>query len=228
MLDYYMDKLQGVTDKTIDGLKLVAMHVLGNAGYGVSQPWEEDVSKDGRDWNYVDAITVVINNLVPAAVLPRFVYQLPFLPQSLTLIGRGVQEFHILTKQTLDAERHAAEADVRARNNMMSTLVRLSDEAKTEKVVDPKNSQYLSEDEIVGNLFLFTAAGFDTTANSMAYAITTLAAHSEWQEWLFEELDHVLGDDDAPDYARTFQKLIRCLALMVRQYRRPILFKRPC
>src|ERR1700712_4930554 len=63
----------------------------------------------------------------------------------------------------------------------------------------------------------FTAAGFDTTANTMAYAVTLLAADPKWQTWIFEELDQVLPVDPTAevDYKKVFPQLTRCLALMV-------------
>ena len=97
---------------------------------------------------------------------------------------------------------------------MMSTLVRLSDSAKKGEDINSK-SQNLSEEEILGNLFQFTAAGFDTTANTMAYAITILATEPEWQDWIIEEIDNVLIDEHDNSYTKTFPKLSRCLALMV-------------
>lgn len=221
MLGYYANNNQGETDKTIDGMRLIAMHVLGNAGYGVSQPWEQgdENAQADRDWNYVDAVAVVINNIIASAVTPTFVYTLPFIPDSVRAIGRGLREFPVLTRGMLEAERHSAAADARVRNNMMSTLVRLSDEAKDQDAeVDKKNSQYLSEDEILGNLFLFTAAGYDTNANTLAYAVTTLAVYPELQDWICEEIDRevVVGHEEVPDYAKIFPRLVRCLALMVR------------
>jgi hypothetical protein len=81
-----------------------------------------------------------------------------------------------------------------------------------------RNAQYLSEEEISGNLYLFTVAGMDTTANSLAYALTVVAIYPEWQQWIFEELDVVLKEGNILDYdyAVIFPKLTRCLALMVR------------
>ncbi|WQF83646.1 Putative cytochrome P450 [Colletotrichum destructivum] len=139
-----------------------------------------------------------------------------------------------------------------APDTIMSMLVRLSDQEKKSQAAataaadddddddaavasrDKKtaaataNKTYLTEDEIAGNLFIFTAAGFDTTANTLAYAVTLLAAHPEWQAWIRAEIDAVLGppgpqddddDDDGkgelPDYATAFPKLTRCLAVMV-------------
>ena len=75
---------------------------------------------------------------------------------------------------------------------------------------------YLTEDEIVGNLFIFTAAGFDTTANTLGFAVAFLAAFPQWQTWMQEEIDHVFAKaGDSRDYATLFPKLPRCLAVMV-------------
>ena len=127
----------------------------------------------------------------------------------------------------------------------MRTLVRLSDEAKAkatnqsstslrEKRLEVDSASfgrlYLTEDEIAGNLFIFTAAGFDTTSNTLGYAITLLAVYPEWQNWIQAEIDAVLRspqggqskDASLPDYSTAFPKLVRCLAVMVR-YDLPLL-----
>jgi len=95
----------------------------------------------------------------------------------------------------------------------MSMLVRLSDNAKSSKA-GGATGQYLTEEEISGNMFIFTGAGFDTTANTLTYAIVLLSAYPEWQTWIQEEVDGVLGGTASPDYTTVFPKLTRCLALM--------------
>jgi cytochrome P450 len=95
---------------------------------------------------------------------------------------------------------------------LMSMLVKESDAEKR----DGEAGLGLTEDEIMGNLFVFTAAGFDTTANTMGYAMTELAVNDRWQDWLIEEIDDVLKDmPEELDYAEVFPKLNRCLAIMV-------------
>jgi cytochrome P450 len=75
-----------------------------------------------------------------------------------------------------------------------------------------KSSTFLSEEEIAGNLFAFTVAGFDTTANTLVYALLALAIWPEWQEWVFEEM----GERDSDvSYEELFPRLVRCRALMV-------------
>ncbi len=74
----------------------------------------------------------------------------------------------------------------------------------------------------MGNLFAFTGAGFDTTANTMGSTPSRswLLAIRKWQLWVQEELDYVwagLKEDDteAPEYASVFPRLTRVLAVMV-------------
>ena len=106
----------------------------------------------------------------------------------------------------------------------MEELVRLSDQEKTRTdastpdSLDKVTKKFLTEEEIAGNLFIFTAAGFDTTANTMSYAVALLAVYPEWQAWIQTEIDTVLGGPDMSpiDYASAFLKLVRCLAVMVR------------
>lgn len=216
MLEYFAALFNGETNETIEGLRSIAMNVLGSAGYGTPQPWkqEEKVSGSRYKLTYVEAVTAVINNIIPIAVIPAKVFSLTFMPESVRRIGIGLQEFPLRTKEMLEAERKSASSDASPRNNMMSTLVRLSDSVKNGEEVNSK-WQNLSEEEILGNLFQFTAAGFDSTANTMAYAITILAIETKWQDWIIEEIDSVLNDELNNSYTNTFPKLLRCLALMV-------------
>jgi len=97
-------------------------------------------------------------------------------------------------------------------------LATISEKSAKGKLVGvaPTEKQTLSDDEIVGNLYQFTLAGFDTTANTLAYAVTTLAIVPKWQDWIIEEIDEVqksIGDAQS-GYTEVFPRLQRCLALM--------------
>lgn len=215
MLDHCLTSNKGETDETVDGLRGIAIHVLGSAGYGISQPWKEEAQEPepGHKLTCIDGLHAVINNFIFAAVLPAKILTLPLMPKAIRKLGIAVQEFPIYSREMLERERALSVSSTQTRNNLMSTLVKASD---AEKQLDSKTSQSLSEHEIVGNLFQFTVAGFDTTANTLAYAMTTVAACPEWQEWIMEEIDHVLKPGvHIDDYEKIFPKLGRCLALMV-------------
>lgn len=95
--------------------------------------------------------------------------------------------------------------------NLMSALIRGSDQSG-----DNDASSGLSDEEVAGNLFVFNLAGHDTTANALNFAITLLALEPKWQEWLAQEIDSVVQEDQSGlKYAAVFPKLQRCLAIMV-------------
>ena len=217
MLSFYMDDVKGVTNDTVRGMKQVAINVLGTAGFGISRPWNDTQAEatrlQGHRLTYMEASKIVVENIVAAAVLPAKILVLPFLPKDMQDIGHAKNEFPIHTRAMLANERKLQATTAEPRHNLMSMLVRFaeSNDAKT------AGSQYLSEEEIQGNLFVFTAAGFDTTANTMSYALAFLATFPKWQDWIYEEISAVVGDRDVEhlEYADIFPRLPRCLALMV-------------
>ncbi|OAA59773.1 Cytochrome P450 [Niveomyces insectorum RCEF 264] len=242
MADYVLAAPGGVARDAISSLRAIAINVLGQAGYGQPQtfrpmqlPRHPDVAM-----TYVDAISVVVELLAAAAFVPLWLLKLSIMPVALQTLGSAIVQLPGLTKDMLDQERRRAAAAAAAaagggggsggdgrRDNIMSMLVRLSDQAKgvaTTAATDGDTpaahaNQILFEDEIAGNMFLVTAAGFDTTANTLSYAFTLTAAYPDIQAWIQEELDGVFGppgtaDGHDPNYVAAFPKLVRCLALM--------------
>jgi cytochrome P450 len=227
----------GSSASTIPGLRAIAMHVLGRIGYGQHKPFALPSSSrhSSMDMSYVDAIALCTENLISAAFVPASLLKLPFMPRLLQTLGNALTRLPSLTRDMLDQERQKASATApelgliptaipsSSRITIMSTLVRLSDQEKsraegekTDQTTKRDRNSYLTEEEIAGNLFIFTAAGFDTTANTMSYAVTLLAVYPEWQTWIQTEIDSVLGGRaETPDYATAFPKLTRCLAVMV-------------
>jgi cytochrome P450 len=224
MLSSYMDDLRGVTDDTMKGMKRVAINVLAVAGFGVSVPWKEQPSERPKGYRltYMDATKTVVENIIEAAVFPAKMLTLPFFAPAWQDIGHAKNEFPKHTRSMLENERKLQEDTSEPRNNLMSLLVRLSDVSKVEadpnvKRAEGEKTQVILDEEIVGNLFIFTSAGFDTTANTMSYALAVLTAYPEWQDWLYEEIRQVVGDKELGtlEYNEVYPHLPRCMALMV-------------
>lgn len=228
MLSSYVGELGGVTDDTMRGMKTIAINVLGVAGFGISRPWKEEKASrpKGYHMTYMEATKTVVECIVESAVLPAKLLTLPFFGPSWQDIGHAKNEFPLHTKEMLQTERKLQAESSEPRNHFLSMLARQSDpESASSTAADEKSNnttpttttQVLSEDEILGNLFLFSSAGFDTTANTMAYALALLVAYPEWQEWLHEEIKEVVGDKDLEslEYADVYPRLPRCLALLV-------------
>ena len=222
--------VSGITTKTIDSVRSIAINVLAFAGYGVTQPWKDEEiqpSKNVNDVDFMEAITSVVNNLIVAVFISTKLLFLPFLPMSIRRVAAAKRLFPAHAKDMFEAERNRQAHGGTARHNFLSVLAKLSEDQEEEDNNARKSGQAisstnLSEEELSGNLFQFTLAGFDTTANTMAYTIVLLAVHPEWQEWIFEEIESVSSTKadmtQSMDYEAYFPSLKRCLALMVGRY----------
>ncbi|CAF4038013.1 unnamed protein product, partial [Adineta steineri] len=61
---------------------------------------------------------------------------------------------------------------------------------------DSKINYWLSKDEVVSNIVLFMAAGYETTATALAYATYVLAKHPDVLKKLQDEIDQLPIDSD--------------------------------
>ncbi|CAK7243868.1 MAG: hypothetical protein STHCBS139747_005397 [Sporothrix thermara] len=270
MSEYIRKQDEGVSAETTGIFKAIAINVLGSVGYGQHKPFKPRVhlSDPKAKMEYVDAISMVPEFLVQAALVHHAILSLPIWSKTVQTLGAAMRKLPALTAELIAKERlrlkteqlegsgddSGHDAGKHGRHNIMSTLVRLADNSNI--IIDNNNNNnnngsaadtkdtaqaaarsrhsnnYLTEDELSGNLFLLTVAGYDTTANTMAYTAVLLSAYPEAQAWVQEELDRVLGEglggSDAPplspaakaarlreiDYATYYPRLVRTLALM--------------
>lgn len=200
---------------TLDGLRSLAVNVIGQAGYNQKQPWSPHLRELGLEATddrsaYFSTLSMVANYFVESALMPRALFKLPIMSKPLQILGYHLQRMPQYTNSVLNEERKYAASGSAPRNNFLSLLIRLSDE---EKRSQPSFS--LTDEEISGNLFVFTTAGFETTSNAMGYTVALLAAHPEYQDWMREELQNLDSDSSNWAYDDVFPKCKRTLAIMV-------------
>jgi cytochrome P450 len=228
MEKYLLSQPNGETNQSMPGLKSVAINVLAKAGYDQPQSWNgqenesvataEKEAKDEKN-SLFEAITIMVRLLIPAAVISSSILRLPFMPKELQDLGKKRDEFPQYARKLLRKEREIAAKSSEPRRSFLGMLATLEDQGGSngDKQLSV-SSQVLSEDEIRGNLFAFSTAGFETTANTLCYAVSLLAIYPHIQSWIQEELDVVfsgLKPEDTGDYDLIFPRLSRCLALMV-------------
>lgn len=207
------------TNGVVEGVRMLAINVLGSAIYGSRRSWTQASSNTKAPAGYkttlMQAIVAIIDNHIVAVFIPPSVLSLPFMPKAIRQLGASTMEFPRHADDLIAKERGKPHGS--AQNNFIGVLVKNAEDQKRQVASPSKHSShmYLSEEEIIGNLFNFTIAAFDTLASVMAYAIMALAIHSEWQGWIMDEIDNVGQLDQAADYKTSFSLLTRCLALMV-------------
>ena len=208
------------TRETMADTATLALHVLTSVGFGLSYPFHHGVRdlSDGHSMTYRDALALCLSNIITFAIFPKKVLSLSFLPKKLRTLGVATQEFQKYMEEMLTHERNMMTKREHGTGNLMGSLVRASEEAK--KSSDSKDSTRLglTDEEIFGNIFAFNLAGHETTANTLATSLVLLAANPKCQDWLIEEVHHVLGESANLEdwkYDESFPRLKRCLAVMV-------------
>ena len=210
------------TDKDVGTL---ALHVLIGAVFGIKCSFQSAMDPPDPTFTmtYRDALSFVLENFVLVLLDPSSILSLPWVPRKLGRIARVSNEFRRYMTHMLEKEKQMISQRAPGRGNLMSHLVRASEEEQSavrdgEEAEDHMQaSQGLSDSEIIGNIFLYTFAGHETTANMLSYSISLLAAHPEVQEWVAEEVHYVLqgqGTSETWEYS-LFPRLKRCLTVMV-------------
>ncbi|KAL5378613.1 hypothetical protein DPSP01_009024 [Paraphaeosphaeria sporulosa] len=218
MLAQWLSQPGGRISKMVDDTRIVALHVLTAAGFGVQHDFVSGarVTAPGHKLSHRDTLMILLNNIITTMIVTPHE---SFFDKTAMLLGprlKGIllalKEFRQYTNEAMASERKLlSEERGSLKHNLMSTLIRTSDQAKTDGV---QSAAKLSDDEIRGNIFIFNVAGHDTVANTLAYAFALLAIHPEVQTWVVEEIDQVTRDANTPEYERAYPHLKRVMAVM--------------
>ncbi|KAL1621699.1 hypothetical protein SLS56_009097 [Neofusicoccum ribis] len=207
---------------TKDTLTL-SIHVLTSAAFGIEYDFRsssEEVIPEGHQRSYRQCLQAVLHDVLILLIISKFIYNLPLLPQKLADFRDASREFKQYMVESVEACKHAVALGTVKGSNLLVSLVEKNEEARS--IIEAggstsgKGLKGLRDDELYGNLFVYSFGGHETTAHTLSYAIYLLAAFPNVQDWLVEELKAVscdLSADAAFDEA--FHQLKRCLAVMV-------------
>lgn len=231
---------EGVVRSTQDDTTRIAFNVLSAAGYGLTFDFDDVEGQSGLSeadraaghrMSYRESLFLLLNNfwsLVLYFIGRQVGWPVAAMWGRVREIAVAKEEYAWYMRDMLKSEREKLRSGespaeegrkkVTGKENLMSVLIRNSEEgaegvegSKTGKV-----GSVLSDDEVYGTLFIYNLAGHDTTAGALNYAVALMAARPKWQEWLAEEIDTVVKEDQSSlRYSTVFPKLHRCLALMV-------------
>lgn len=222
-MDYFLRPRNSRTADMIEGVQRLVINVQLGVQYDTAPPWEQvgavespnlaqRVARDLKALLPVYGLMLVLPNAF--LTIPRRILAFPFLGRTVKTAALAGRDIPGELQGLLDVEREALRSPDRPRNTFLSNMLQfLENEKEAAGTSSPQKP--LTDKELVANLFLFTLASFDTTANALSYAIAMLAIYPEWQDWIGEEIDALSADQDNLTY-EDFTKLPRCLALMVR------------
>ena len=214
----------------------LSLHVISRAGFGVRLMWphEEADQKvpEGHTLTYKDALSTLLENIIVVMLTPSWLLKNSPL-QLHKIANESFVEWGKYMWEMYQAKcREVQSGEGRDGMDLMGALVKGAgitaesmdekDAATAEKGPSP-SKQLLTDDEILGNAFVFILAGHETAANTIHFSMLFLAMHPESQRHLQKDLDDILGDRPASewDYDEDVPKLFgsMCGAVMNEELR---------
>ena len=179
----------------------------------------------GHILNYRDSLAVVLEHILLILVVGTKFLQDRFLPHKWRMIGQATTDFRAYMTDMLNDTKQSMHLDQPGGENLVTSLIRASDDWMKKPAADGGKGFVLSyperggltEDEIYGNISVYNFAGQDTMAITMNWAIYLLAANPQVQDWIGKEVRAILPNTNREtwDYIDTYLKLKRVFAVMV-------------
>ncbi|GFF25645.1 hypothetical protein IFM61606_09508 [Aspergillus udagawae] len=226
-------------DPREDILKL-SLNIICSAGFGVKLPFRPSPSQnatavDGAEVELFKDVTApsqgytftfrgvmeymnrsMTSVFIANGILPRWIPRilLPFFKKDFAAhedLGKYLHALVRKAEQDEDNETH----------NLLGRLV--AARRDEQKITNGRNPG-LSDAEILGNVYIFSIAGHETTATTLRFALVLLALHQHVQDDLYAEIETVLREEDSDnpdewDYATIFPKLVTPLCIMLETLR---------
>ncbi|KAL8955078.1 MAG: hypothetical protein Q9193_006921 [Seirophora villosa] len=148
----------------------------------------KDVATSRHALTFSEAINAVLSNLATLFGLPRWLLaNSPFKSHQKAYLG------YLEWRQYMHEMRDSVQAKlemVKRKDEpcfLESLVISSNAESKQER------SQSLTEAEVLGNMFFYVMAGFDTTSTTLSFVFLLLALHPSCQALLHQQVDQVLG-----------------------------------
>lgn len=155
----------------VQALRSLTMRIALKTLFGI----ERDEQKSEVAYLLQKALNLLVSPLI--ALLP---FDLPGLPYHRLLSFIGYLDSLL---RTIITEKQASNSDM---NDVLSMLIRAYDEGR---------KKHFTEDEVLGHAGAIFGAGYETSANTLAWTIFLLAQHPQIAADLLDELDNVLHGD---------------------------------
>lgn len=196
----------------------LSLAVFLRAGYGKDIEWASlrkfhatfTTSRQSH-LSIFDAVTGVLEHMVPILLLPQWLLRW-VVPKAAFAYAELRRHFQVM----IDTEKAKAQFDDKkgcklgnAHLTLLTSVVRASEQLRYDepdsRVTGGQKEQSFSDEEIMGNLFIFLVGGIETTANAMLYGLISLALFPDIQTRVTEAVDAAHDKASKEGRALSFQ-----------------------
>jgi len=184
------DSPEVVLDHCVDITLPIALFVIGVAGFGRRVTWTSDLTiPPGHQMTFKDALHILSSNLIFKIGLPSWTTNLTEYTRKIELAFNEMKQYMV---EMIDTRRNAETKE--ERYDLFSGLLDASQN-------DLDGGPAITEQELIGNTFIFLLAGHETTAHTLCFTFALLALYPDEQERLYQQIKGIMADmDGMPTY----------------------------
>ncbi|KAF2152478.1 cytochrome P450 monooxygenase-like protein [Myriangium duriaei CBS 260.36] len=193
----------------------LSLHVISRAGFGVRLFWPHEEMKQkgrvgevpaGHTMTYKDALSTLLENIIQAFLLPKwFLKHSPFKINQIAY--QALTEWKQYMQELYDEKKvQVASGELTEGMDLMGALVRGAGVAQSSSTSNfdaekgKPTGQLLTDEEILGNAFVFILAGHETAANTINFSLLQLAINPSSQIRLQKDIDAIFGTRPVSDW----------------------------
>ncbi|KAH7113723.1 cytochrome P450 [Dendryphion nanum] len=183
-------------DLSLD-INRLTLAVIAYTGFGKRLDFKAEVSDlrnkipPGYKMSLHNALHLVTTFMVKILLIPKWIMRMTSMKE--IAVAHGELEKYMremIRTETANLSKDSEYQSADAKGNLLTSVLRAS--AFEAKAAGRK--QAFSEDEVLGNLFLYLLAGYETTANAMTYGFITLALRQDLQDKIIKEVDGIYAE----------------------------------
>ncbi|KAF8221624.1 cytochrome P450 [Tricholoma matsutake] len=175
----------------------LAFLLISKCGFGFPATWSTPPKAPDGSMTIVEALRCLHDNYKLIIFTPEWLRALPF-PRF-----RQIREAHKQLKAFMRAEIEERKTVLLSTGQQPAGQDIFTMLVKANEDEDAKFK--LTENELIGNVYLMLLTGHETTAHTLAATLTLLAAHQSIQQEVYQHIISVVGHDRDPvigDYAK--------------------------
>ncbi|KAL8898399.1 MAG: hypothetical protein Q9207_006722 [Kuettlingeria erythrocarpa] len=218
-------------DMDVNALTLA---VISKAGFGKQVDWMSNTQHElslpqGHRMSFLKAISDTTTHMLAILVAPAWLLRLTPLAKA-HFAHRELDTYlrELIREESARIEANKDHQSLTARGNLLTSVMRAShNEAKggtQQNASKGERKDGFTEDEVMGNLFIYLLAGYETTANAIAYGLIILAIRQDIQDEVIKEIDAVRAvarseGREELSYKQDFNKLEYTYGFMYETFR---------
>lgn len=194
-------------DNVVQSVTLpMALYVISIAGFGKRALWQADGNlPPGHKLSFQDALHILGTDLWIKAATPTLLMN--WAPTTrIANVKLAFDEVKQYMLELIQERRNSEKRD--ERYDLFSSLLDANDLNE-----DGNGNVTLTNDELLGNIFIFMLAGHETTAHTLAFTFGLLALHPDYQETVYQQIKSIVPDNRPPMYEE-MNSLTECMAVL--------------